>query len=285
MSFRFCDEVYTKSTDAGILVVCGQSVLVNSQKLEDDAPITSRESSAVLYDQVHIENLVADKLNQEALLVGMLHDRACALIAYETEKEFDDAYQWVRLRELLPRLDASTYRMLARAVQLSRWQQEHQYCGKCGSKTTAANGEFAFECRNCEILNYPKISPCIMALIKKGEEVLLARGFNFPEGVYSTLAGFIEAGESLEHAIKREIREEVGIEVDNFQYFGSQTWPFPGQLMIGFVVHYQSGDIEVDGKEIEDAQWFNPSNLPKIPPSFSLSGEMIRSVMLNSRAA
>ena len=134
------------------------------------------------------------------------------------------------------------------------------------------------KCHNCHApLVYPKISPCIITLIHKDKSILLAHNKNFPVNLYSTIAGFIEAGESAEACLIREVKEEVGIEVHNIKYFQSQSWPFPGQLMLGYFAEYKSGEITPDNDEIDDAQWFEVDNLPNTPPpGVSISGDLIQ---------
>jgi NAD+ diphosphatase len=131
-------------------------------------------------------------------------------------------------------------------------------------------------CEPCGTLNYPRIAPCVIVLVTRGEELLLARNVNFPRPMYSTLAGFIEAGESVEETLVREVREEVGVDVCNLRYFQSQSWPFPNQLMLGFFADYAGGEIVCDPTEIADARWFHHRELPMIPPAASVSGQLIR---------
>ena len=138
-------------------------------------------------------------------------------------------------------------------------------------------GAFVRPC-NQEFI-YPKISPCIITLVTREDEILLERNKFFPENWYSTLAGFIEAGETAEDALKREVMEEVNIAVKNIKYFGSQPWPFPSQLMLGFFCEYESGEIKVEEAELEDAKWFKINDLPNIPPKLSISGQLISSYL------
>ena len=131
-------------------------------------------------------------------------------------------------------------------------------------------------CEPCGTINYPRIAPCVIVLITRGEELLLARNVNFPRPMYSTLAGFIEAGETAEETLVREVKEEVGVDVTNVRYFQSQSWPFPNQLMLGFFADYAGGDIVCDEIEIADAQLFHYRELQMIPPASSVSGQLIR---------
>ncbi len=138
-------------------------------------------------------------------------------------------------------------------------------------------GERCFKCPACGTLAYPRIAPAIIVLVRRGDEALLARNARFPGAFYSTLAGFAEVGETLEESLAREVREEVAIEIKLPRYFGSQPWPFPHSLMVGFHAEWAGGEIQADGKEILDARWFTVDALPKIPPKVSIAGRLIAS--------
>lgn len=167
------------------------------------------------------------------------------------------------------------------ASHLHYWRTTHQFCGVCQQKMQDKNDERARICQSCGFVAYPRISPCIIVVISNGKKILLARSPHFPSEVYSALAGFVEPGESLEQAVHREVKEEVGINIKDIRYFGSQPWPFPDSLMIAFTAEYESGSIIIDGKEIEDAAWFDPDKLPKLPSSYSISRRLIESVLPN----
>lgn len=180
------------------------------------------------------------------------------------------------LRGLLARAgDEAEYARLARASQLATWHDQHRFCGRCGGGLEAHAQDLARQCPNCGLVQYPRISPCIIVLVTRGDRCLLAHSARFPAGRYSTLAGFIEAGETAEAALKREVREEVGIEVANIRFFASQSWPFPHQLMLGFFAEYAGGDLEPDGEEILQAGWFGLDDLPDLPPPFSIARRLI----------
>jgi len=161
------------------------------------------------------------------------------------------------------------------AYQIVRWDQTNQYCGRCGSKTETMKNERAKICKKCKLISYPRISPAVIVGILKENKILLAKANRFKRDFYSILAGFVDAGETLEECIHREVKEEVNIEVENIRYFGSQPWPFPDSLMIGFFADYKSGEISCDGKEIVKAGWFSADNLPDIPGKISIAREMI----------
>lgn len=167
------------------------------------------------------------------------------------------------------------YVVLSRAAQLVTWHNEHQFCGRCGVKMHHHSVDLAKHCPACELTQYPRISPCIIVLVMKGDECLLARSPRFPPGRFSTLAGFIEAGESAESAVHREIKEEVGIDVKNVRYVQSQSWPFPHSLMLGFFADYAAGVLKPDGEEIVEAHWYKKDQLPNLPPSFTISRALI----------
>jgi NAD+ diphosphatase len=168
-------------------------------------------------------------------------------------------------------------RML-RAYHVAQWRRDSAYCGSCGTKNTNAPDELARLCPSCGRREYPRISPAVITIIINDKhEALLAHNHKFVEKVYSLIAGFNEAGESLEATVAREIREEVGLEVRDIRYIASQPWPFPNSLMLGFVARYASGEIHPDGIEIEDARWFTPDTLPQLPGSGSVSRYLINS--------
>jgi NAD+ diphosphatase len=162
-----------------------------------------------------------------------------------------------------------------RANQLLYWHRTHVYCGQCGRETEDKADERAKICPDCGHVSYPRLSPAVIVAIVRGNRILLARNRRFKGSFYSVLAGFVEPGESLEECIRREIREEVGLRVKNIRYFGSQPWPFPDSLMIGFIADYAAGEIRVDGSEILDAGWFSKNRLPGIPPKISIARQLI----------
>ncbi len=179
------------------------------------------------------------------------------------------------LRDLFFRLDEPLLWIAAHAVQIVAWDRDHQICGRCGTPADDHPSERSKLCPNCGLYHYPRLAPAVIVLVERGDEVLLGRSPHFLPGVYSTLAGFVEPGESLEQAITREIREEVGVTVDNLRYFGSQPWPFPNSLMIGFRADYAGGEIAVNRQEIEAAAWFSLDDLPKMPSEISIARALI----------
>lgn len=165
----------------------------------------------------------------------------------------------------------------ARAFQISEWVRTHRFCGVCATPMVQSQTELCFHCPDCGFAAYPRISPAMMVLIKRGDQILLAQHATYGTARYTALAGFVEAGESLEDAIHREVLEEVGLRVADVRYFGSQSWPFPHSLMVAYTAEYVSGELRLQKDEIADAQWFGPHDvLPEIPPTDSIAGRLIR---------
>ena len=181
------------------------------------------------------------------------------------------------IRHLFSMLSPYDISVLGRANQLMHWIKSNKHCGYCGSIKTFSESEEALFCKCNNTMIYPTKSPCVLALIYKENKILLARNALFPVGLFSALAGFIEVSETAEECVQREVFEEVSLKVKNVKYFGSQSWPFPSQLMLAYVCEYESGDINVDGKEIVEADWYDMDNLPNTPPNSTLSGTLINS--------
>jgi len=186
------------------------------------------------------------------------------------------------IRSLFGSVDDDLFTIIGRAIQILHWNNEYKFCGKCATVMEDKNNEFAKQCPNCGLISYPRISPAVIMSVIKDKHILLARSPHFPKDMYSTLAGFVEPGETLEEAVKREIFEESSIEVDNIEYVASQPWPFPHSLMIGFSATYASGDIQIDDREIEAAGWFTAHNLPKLPSKISIARLLIDNFIANS---
>jgi NAD+ diphosphatase len=183
--------------------------------------------------------------------------------------------QLVPLHGLHGQVDDVRWTLAGRAVQLVEWDRTHRFCGRCGTPTEPAPGERARRCPACGLLAFPRLAPAVITLITRGDEALLARGRLFPVPMYSCIAGFVEPGETLEEAVHREVREEVGVELAEVRYTASQPWPFPHSLMIGFEAEWGAGEIEIDGTEIVDAGWYTADDLPMIPPPMSIARTLI----------
>lgn len=207
--------------------------------------------------------------------LGRLDDQPCYSAELPPDAPTPAAMEWVKLRELYGRLDDDLFAIGGRAMQIVEWDRTHQYCGCCATPTLYAPQERAKRCPTCGLVNYPRLCPAVIVLIGRGEELLLARAPRFRDGMYSVLAGFVEPGESLEETVVREVREEVGVEIAEIRYFGSQPWPYPNSLMIGFTAQYAGGEIAIDQQEILEAHWFHKQNLPLVPPPLSIARQLI----------
>jgi len=183
------------------------------------------------------------------------------------------------LRSLFGQFSDFEIGLAGRAKQIAHWDRDHQFCGRCGAATETLTEDRSRRCPHCGLTSYPRISPAIIVAVTRhdaGEHrILLARNHRFPAGRYSVIAGFVEAGETLEECVRREVGEETGVLVDSIRYFGSQPWPFPNSLMIGFTAEYAGGEIILGDGEIADAQWFAPDALPQLPPRISIARQMI----------
>ena len=219
---------------------------------------------------------------QDPLLVGTWRGIACYAAEVGNIPE-GVLGELMPTRSLFNLVDAPTVSLVGRASQLLDWKKNHRYCGRCGTPTAMKEGEFAMSCDACNLLVYPRISPAVMVLIRRGEELLLARSHRFKPGMFSALAGFVEAGETVEQCAVREVREEVGIEIANLRYFKSQPWPFPDSLMLAFFADYAGGTIKIDPAEIEDAGWFLPSALPTLPDPVSIARQLIDAALQGAR--
>jgi NAD+ diphosphatase len=213
-------------------------------------------------------------------LLGTLDGAACWAVDLDGDGVPDvlvERYrgQLVPLMGLHGQVDDTRWTLAGRAVQLVEWERTHRFCGRCATPTEAAPGERARRCPACGLLAFPRLAPAVITLIERDGEALLARGRAFPVAMYSCIAGFVEPGETLEEAVHREVREEVGVELAELRYTASQPWPFPHSLMIGFEATWASGEIEIDEHEIVDAGWFRPDDLPTIPPPMSIARTLI----------
>ena len=181
------------------------------------------------------------------------------------------------LRPLLGVLPEEMFSLAGRAFQVMDWDRTHQYCGKCGGRTDPLEGERGRACAGCGLHFFPRVTPAVIVAVVKDGKILLAQSSRFPAAFYSVLAGFVEPGETFEECVRREIREEVGIEVENLRYFGSQPWPFPHSLMVGFTALFAGGDLVLEEKEIVRAGWFDPEEVLRlrIPPHGTIARRLI----------
>jgi NAD+ diphosphatase len=207
--------------------------------------------------------------------LGYLRSEPCYAAEVPADFAAPAGYRFSGVRELYGTIPGEELAIAAYAVRITDFDRTTRFCGRCGHNTRQLRTERAKLCTDCNLIVYPRISPAIIVLIKKGEQVLLAGSPRFPASLRSILAGFVETGENLEEAVHREVKEEVGITVTNIRYFGSEPWPFPDSLMVGFVADYAGGEITIDNNEIIAAGWFDRDNLPTLPSPMSISRALI----------
>ncbi len=207
--------------------------------------------------------------------LGTLEGYPCYCIEVHPETDEPEGMVFMDLRSLYKILDEDLYLLAGRAIQIVNWDKNHQFCGKCSTPTETMENEMAKICPECGFISHTRLSPAVITAIIKDDKILMAKHSYGIKNRYGLIAGFIEAGETLEEGVEREIYEEVGLKVKNIKYFGSQSWPFPNSLMIGFTADYESGDINVDGKEIIEAKWFMAKDVPIIPSKISIASELI----------
>ena len=183
----------------------------------------------------------------------------------------------MNLRDAFRDMTPDEMREASREAELSEWRRTNRRCGCCGAEMSPHSdpGERALVCKECGYTVYPRIAPAVIVLVTKGDRVLLQRNTHYKGVVWSLVAGFVDAGESLEDAVRREIREEASIEVKDIRYFGSQTWPFPSNIMIGFRAEYAGGELKPDGDEVVESGWFDRGHLPEIPRPGSIARTML----------
>lgn len=235
--------------------------------------VREEDAAAVIPCVADIAELGLTPVRRQYL--GTLAGRDCyaAELGPNTAPPADTAFQ--ALRGLYGRLDEDLFSLAGRAFQIVEWDRTHHYCGRCGALTGYLSGERARECPACGLISYPRLSPAVIVLVQRGNRLLLARNQSFPHALYSVLAGFVEPGESLEEAVEREVYEEVRLEIEDIRYFGSQPWPYPHSLMIGFTASHASGEIHLDERELADAGWFTTDDLPHLPGKPSIARSLI----------
>jgi NAD+ diphosphatase len=253
----FTPGITSTATDGRLYVITGQSLCVT-------------------YDASGGEpRIPVGPVPRGAIYLGDLTGTPCFARMLAEGEAAPEGTDPIALRQLFGALPDDDFGVAGRALGLTAWDHDHRFCGRCGAPTERSPTERVRTCSRCGHGAYPRLSPAIIALIEKDGRALLARNARFSLPFFSTLAGFVEVGESLEAAVAREIHEEAGIAITDIRYFGSQPWPFSGSLMIGFTARWASGEIVADPSEIADADWFAPDELPRIPPKLSIARELI----------
>ncbi len=211
---------------------------------------------------------------QTITYLGILNGKACMACEVSAETPLPENWKAVELRAIYNEVDASLYGIAGYAFQIMLWQRDSHYCPVCAHQTEIIPASWGKECPNCGHISYPPAVPAVLALVHDGERVLLAHKPGWGRR-FSILAGFVEPGESLEECVEREVMEEVGVEVTDITYVGSQPWPFPHQLMVGYMARYAGGEIHVDEQELDEAHWFHVDELPNLPPPMSLAHQVV----------
>lgn len=213
--------------------------------------------------------------NNKRQFLGLWDTVPCYIAEADEQLDYPDRFTFQRLRSLVGLLTYEQLQVVGRAYHICHWDRTSRFCGRCGTPMEHSKTERAKVCPSCRLIQYPKISPAVIAAVVKDDKLLLAGNSRFRGKFHSVLAGFVEPGETLEECVAREIKEEAGIDVTDIRYFKSQPWSFPDSLMIGFTARYAGGELTVDGEELTEAAWYTADALPDIPGPYSISRELI----------
>ncbi|EOS16783.1 MULTISPECIES: NAD(+) diphosphatase [Parabacteroides] len=211
---------------------------------------------------------------KNVLEVSLLEDMPACTASVDTPLEETAEYLPMGLRASYDYLDPILHKIAGKAYELIYWDQHSRFCPSCGTKTVMQT-TISKQCPNCKYEIYPVVSPAILVLIRKGDAILLVHARNFRGSFYGLVAGFLETGETLEECVRREVMEETGLEINNITYFGNQPWPYPSNLMVGFIADYVSGTIRLQDEELSEGAFFTKDNLPELPRKLSLARKMI----------
>ena len=211
---------------------------------------------------------------KNVLEVSLLEDMPACTASVDTPLEETAEYLPMGLRASYDYLDPILHKIAGKAYELIYWDQHSRFCPSCGTKTVMQT-TISKQCPNCKYEIYPVVSPAILVLIRKGDAILLVHARNFRGSFYGLVAGFLETGETLEECVRREVMEETGLEINNITYFGNQPWPYPSNLMVGFIADYVSGMIRLQDEELSEGAFFSKDNLPELPRKLSLARKMI----------
>jgi NAD+ diphosphatase len=245
--------------------------------------LVMRAEGSLQLPALHPEEL--GRAGREPHYLGLLDGIHCYAAALHEEQDLPVGTDLVGLRTLILQGDELTASVAGRAFQILEWDRTHRYCGACGAPTQPHETDRARTCPACRHVCYPRIAPVVMALVTRGRELLLTRKSGYAPGRYTVVAGFVEAGETLEHALAREVLEETGVQTKAPRYFASQPWPFPNSLVMAFSLEHAGGDVRPDGVELEDARWFDIDALPELPEPVHVSRQLIDDTVARLRAA
>jgi NAD+ diphosphatase len=244
----------------------GNWLIVQDQRL-----VVAREGEGVRLPQGPVPGGL-ERAISEPLWLGTLSGTECWVASLPKDAKVPDT---LRAETLVPmqgtRLSDDLLSLGGMAMQALWWETTSGHCPRCGERTERLDGEWGKRCPRCRYEHYPHLHPAVIVLVKDGDRCLLARKAGWAPNRYALVAGFVDNGESFESAVAREVKEEVGVDVTDIRYVGSQNWPFPSQIMVGFVARYAGGEIAPDPEELEDARWFPSSALPGLPSRHSIS--------------
>lgn len=239
---------------------------------EDRLAVKAREFIWSLND---VGGLIGD--SDDLIYIDVAGDASYYLLQAKVDPADYLGAEFQSLRSLLFSQSELAFTVAGKAAQLIDWYNSHRFCGACGTPTSKHPQQRAVVCDSCKRHYFPRINPCAIMLVVDGDRILLARSARFKSNFFSCLAGFMEVGETAEETVAREVKEEVGLEIENIRYLKSQSWPFPSQLMLGFIADYKSGEIVPEPGEIEEANWYHVNDLPNVPaPGISVAGELIQ---------
>ncbi|MBC8177730.1 MAG: NAD(+) diphosphatase [Desulfobacteraceae bacterium] len=247
---------------ASWFVFCGNKLLV-----------LVKDGTASLINARDLGELGLKPIRQHFL--GTLDGRHCYSAELAENTKAPDGMTFHGLRELWALLEEDLLTIAGLARQIIHWDRTNQFCSRCGGHMEPETERRAKTCPLCQRTNFPRLSPAIIVAVVKANKLLLARAHRHPPGLYSVIAGFVEPGETLEDCVRREVKEETGVDVKEIRYFGSQPWPFPDSLMTGFMAKYAGGEIAIEKNEIEDAGWFKADSFPPIPPKITIARQLI----------
>ncbi|MGH4139966.1 NAD(+) diphosphatase [Clostridium sp.] len=238
---------------------------------KDELLVKSVDNKAIIPAIKDLKNLELNNIQY----FGSINGKNCFCGELSKEAIIPNNMYFSKFKALTHHLSDEMFWIGGRAIQIVNFNNDHKYCGRCGTFAVNLSEERAKKCPKCGLVNYPRISPAIIVAVVREGKLLLAHNTQSAVDLYSVVAGFVEVGETFEDCVVREVREETGITVKNIKYFGNQPWPFPNSLMIGFTAEYASGEIQVDGKEIEHADWYSSTKMPVTPDSISIAKKLI----------
>ena len=219
---------------------------------------------------------IASYFSSEQYSLGELSGLSYYCVAINSDCSIPSECYLLQLKDALSLMPYYYYSMIVKAYSVINWDKNHRFCSRCGNLALNKLSQFERLCSHCNLSFFPRISPSIIVLIKKDDQLLMARSPHFAPGIYALIAGFVDVGETIEEAVHREVNEEVGLQIKNLSYFGSQPWPFPDSLMMAFVADYASGNLVINKEEIEEANWYNYDKLPGRPSvQHSISAQLI----------